>query len=531
MGTRLHGMVLGTAHRYPDRIAVVAAGRPVTYGVLAWRVEAFARGLLSLGLQTGERVALWLPKQVEQVVAAFGTAGAGGIFVPVNSVLKPMQAAHILRDSAAAVLVTSNARLAQLATEVASLPNLRLVLLVDAEADASASMTAPLLLPPGMRVLPFQAAEQADGPGLPNVGPDDLAALFYTSGSTGRPKGVMLSHLNLAVGAVSVAQYLGNTKEDRLLAVLPFSFDYGFSQFTTAFASGAAVVLHDYLLPRDVVTTVARESITGLAGVPPLWSALAAQEWPASVAEHLRYVTNSGGVLPQAVLGKLRLQWPRTQIFLMYGLTEAFRSTYLPPEQLDQRPDSIGQAIPNADVRVLREDGSECAAGEQGELVHSGPLVAQGYWGDPMATAARFRPAPPEMQGQRAVWSGDTAWRDSAGFLFFAGRRDGMLKSSGYRVSPTEVEEVAYTTGLVGDAVLVGLPHERLGHELVLFVTAPRSGEKDPEALSQALRGALPGYLFPAAIVWRSALPRTAHGKFDRVALAAEAAQALHGLA
>lgn len=524
-------MVLATAHRYPDRIAVVAAGRPTTYGVLAWRVEAFARGLLAMGLQPGDRVALWLPKQVEQVVAAFGAAAAGGVFVPVNSVLKPAQTAHILRDAAASVLVTSAARFAQLGAEMASLPNLQLVLLVDADSAPIDGSAVPPPTLPRVRVLPFTAAELEPGAGLPKVVADDLAALFYTSGSTGRPKGVMLSHLNLAVGAISVAQYLGNTKEDRLLAVLPFSFDYGFSQFTTAFASGAAVVLHDYLLPRDVVTTVSRESITGLAGVPPLWSALAAQEWPASVADHLRYATNSGGVLPQAVLGKLRQQWPRTRLFLMYGLTEAFRSTYLPPEQLDQHPDSIGQAIPNADVRVLREDGTECAAGEQGELVHAGPLVAQGYWGDAMATAARFRPAPPGMKGERAVWSGDTVWRDAAGWLYFAGRRDGMLKTSGYRVSPTEVEEVAYSTGLVGDAVLVGLPHERLGHELVLFVTAPRNGEQSPEELSQALRAALPGYLFPAAIVWRSALPRTAHGKFDRVALLAEAKQAMQGLA
>jgi len=527
VSTSLHSLVLGSAHRYPDRVAMLVAGRPTTYGVLALRLQAFAGGLVSLGLQFGERVALWLPKQVEQVVAAFGTSAAGGVFVPVNSVLKPAQAAHVLRDSGAVVLVTSAARLEQLLPELVSLPALRLVLLVDA--DSTPELSA--MLPPSLRVLPFVAAEMEDGSALPTVGTDHLAALFYTSGSTGRPKGVMLSHLNLCVGAVSVAQYLGNTKEDRLLAVLPFSFDYGFSQFTTAFLSGAAVVMHDYLLPRDVVTAVSRESITGLAGVPPLWSALAGQDWPASVSEHLRYITNSGGVLPQAVLGKLRQHWPRTKVFLMYGLTEAFRSTYLPAEQIDQHPDSIGTAIPNADVRVLREDGTECAAGEPGELVHSGPLVAQGYWGDAMGTAARFRPAPEFMQGSRAVWSGDTVWRNAEGFLFFSGRRDGQLKTSGYRVSPTEVEEVAYSTGLVGDAVLVGLPHERLGHELVLFVTAPRAKESEPEALEQALRAALPSYLYPASIVWRSALPRTAHGKFDRVLLTSEAGQAMRGLA
>lgn len=526
MNSRLHSLLLVTAHRHPERVALLAGGRPVTYGVLALRVDALAHGLVGLGLQPGDRLAVWLPKSPEAVLSIFGTSLAGGVFVPIHPGLKPVQVSHILADAGASLLVTSAARLAQLGPVLEGAPALRLVLLVD-----SLPTELPGHLPPGLRVVSLAAAETERSSVLPAVAADALAALFYTSGSTGRPKGVMLSHLNLCVGASSVAQYLGNTREDRILAVLPFSFDYGFSQLTTGFLTGASVVLMDYLLPRDVVQTVVREGVTGLAGVPPLWSALSALEWPEAARTRLRYLTNSGGVMPQPVLARLRQQLPATRIFLMYGLTEAFRSTYLPPEEVGAHPDSIGRAIPNADVCVLRPDGTPCDVGEQGELVHSGPLVAQGYWNDPEATAARFRPAPSFMQGERAVWSGDTVWTDVEGRLYFVGREDGMLKSSGHRVSPVEVEEVAYGTGLVGDAVLVGLPHDSRGHELVLFATEPRGVEQDPDALMRALRSALPSYLVPATIIWRTALPRTPNGKFDRVALVAEAGQQMKALA
>lgn len=518
MTSRLHSLLLATAHRQPERLALLEGGRPVTYGVLALRVEAAAQGLVALGLEVGARLAIWLPKTTDAIIATFATSLAGGVFVPVHPGLKSAQVTHVLEDAGAAVLVTSASRLAQLAPRLEALPQLRTVLLVD-----EAPLELVSLLPAGLRLLPFTALETQGSRALPGLKADHVVALFYTSGSTGQPKGVMLSHLNLCVGAASVVQYLDNGREDRLLAVLPLSFDYGFSQVTTGFLAGACVVLMDYLLPRDVVQAVTREGITGLAGVPPLWSALSTQEWPDAARKTLRYLTNSGGTMPQPVLARLRRQLPSTRVFLMYGLTEAFRSTYLRPEEVDQHPDSIGRAIPNADVRVLRPDGEPCAVGEHGELVHAGPLVALGYWNDAAATALRFRAAPPFMQGARAVWSGDTVWADDEGRLHFVGREDGMLKSSGYRISPVEVEEAAYATGLVGDAVLVGVPHDTLGHELVLFATEARTGEHEPAALLAALRTALPSHLVPASVFWRPALPRTPHGKFDRVALTDEA--------
>lgn len=351
-----------------------------------------------------------------------------------------------------------------------------------------------------------------------------MAAILYTSGSTGRPKGVVLSHRNLVAGAASVASYLGNNADDRILSVLPLSFDYGLNQLTTAFEVGACAVLMNYLLPRDIPAAVAVHGITGLAAVPALWTQLARQAWPQ--VDTLRYITNSGGVMPQATLASLRRMLPATKVFLMYGLTEAFRSTYLPPEELDRRPDSIGRAIPNAEVLVLRPDGSPCAAGEPGELVHRGALVSLGYWNDAAQTAQRFRPLPRSGAGlplpEIAVWSGDTVKRDEEGFLYFVGRADDMIKVSGYRISPAEIEEVILASGLAAEAAALGVPHPALGQAIVIVA---KRAEKDvtPATLLQECRRCLPAYMLPSHIaVNEEDLPRNPNGKIDRKALQAE---------
>jgi acyl-CoA ligase (AMP-forming) (exosortase A-associated) len=344
---------------------------------------------------------------------------------------------------------------------------------------------------------------------------------------------VVLSHRNVVAGAESVAQYLENRESDRLLAVLPFSFDYGFSQMTTAFHRGACVVLINHLFPRDVIAAVARERITGLAAVPPLWIQLAQLDWPASVHEHLRYLTNSGGAMPRPLVDTLRKKLPRTQLFLMYGLTEAFRSTYLPPAELDRRPDSMGKAIPNAEILVMRPDGTPCAANEPGELVHRGALVGLGYWNDPEKTAERYRPAPAQpagiMRPEIAVWSGDTVRRDEDGYLYFIGRKDDMIKTSGYRVSPTEIEEVIYATGLVAEAAAFGVPHATLGQAIVV-VAAPAAGASlDQNAILAACKKHLPAFMVPLLIQARTSLPRNPNGKIDRKQLATECAGSFEG--
>jgi len=508
-----------TADRAPDREALRSGKHGMSYAVLCNSADAFAHALVGLGLERHGRVAVYLDKRPEAVISIFGTARAGCCFVPVNPILKAEQVAYILQDCNVRVLVTSADRWAAFGPHLVSCPDLRHIVLIG-DAD----------VPGAEGVVVHRFEDLLSGAGaapLHRVIDADMAAILYTSGSTGRPKGVVLSHRNMVAGAHSVASYLGNHADDRLLAVLPLSFDYGLSQLTTAFSVGACAVLHNYLLPQDVVRALARERITGLAAVPPLWIQLAALKWPEGIDEHLRYFTNSGGAMPTATLAALREKAPRAKPFLMYGLTEAFRSTYLPPEEVDRRPTSMGKAIPNAEILVVREDGRECEPNEPGELVHRGALVSLGYWNDPEKTAERFRPVPGQrrelVMPEIAVWSGDTVKRDAEGFLYFVSRRDEMIKTSGYRVSPTEIEEVIYRTGLVAEAAAFGVEHPQLGQAVVVVAQPVAGGTADTDRLLAACREALPNYMLPAHIDWmETALPRNANGKIDRKALSTE---------
>ena len=515
----VHDFIFSSAERTPAAEALVDGARRLTYAQLAALTRRTCAALRARGARRGERVAVYMEKNIEHVAALFGAAAAGMVFVPVNPLLKPEQVAYILRDCDVRVLVTSADRLRQLAPSLGGCDSLHTVLALGAARAATAVADVGQI-----KVLDWEAAlADADGDvvALParRITDSDVAAILYTSGSTGQPKGVVLSHRNLVAGAASVANYLGNTAEDRILAVLPLSFDYGLSQLTTAFLSGACAVLINHLLPRDVLTAVIAERITGLAGVPPLWIQLAALDWPTVCT--LRYLTNSGGAMPRATLDQLRARLPGAQPYLMYGLTEAFRSTFLPPAELDRRPDSMGKAIPNAEVLVLRPDGSECAPGEPGELVHRGPLVSLGYWNDAARTGERFKPYRSPLTGlmlpEMAVWSGDTVRRDEEGFLYFISRADEMIKTSGYRVSPGEVEAVLYAQGEVAEAAALGVPHPVLGQAIVVVVAVRDGRVLDEARLLAALKPHLPNYMLPHKIILaEGSLPRNANGKIDR---------------
>ena len=520
----LHELPARAAACWPARAALTVGGQHLAYADLFSQVERCAASLLALGLARGARVAVYLEKRVEAVVASFAAPAAGGVLVPVNPLLKATQVAHILQDAGVAVLVTSAPRLAALAPVLAACPELRHVVVCDDLVPA-----APGPWPVGLGLHAWHNIPAHPPAEWPTVLESDVAVIFYTSGSTGQPKGVVLTHRNLVAGASSVAGYLHNQADDTLLAALPLSFDAGFSQLTTAFLVGARVVLLNYLLPRDVLQAMVRERVTGLTAVPPLYIQLAGLEWPDGVAQHLRYWANTGGRMPRATLERLRHLVPGAQPYLMYGLTEAFRSTYLPPAEVDRRPDSIGRAIPNAEVRVLREDGSECAVDEPGELVHRGPLVALGYWNRPEETARRFKPWPSALlpaggdwlAPERAVYSGDTVRRDAEGFLYFVGRRDEMMKTSGYRVSPTEVEEALYASGLVAEALVYAVPDEVLGSAICAAVLASRNAsghtDEDSAAVLAHCREHLPAFMLPKALNWvDQPLPRSPNGKLDR---------------
>ena len=457
------------------------------YAGLEAAVGRLAAALKARGLAHGDRIASWLPKNRLTSLLPLAAARAGLVHVPVNPLLKRLQVAHILADSAAALLISGAARLATLEEGDAACPVLD-------EREANALFDHPAALGPS------------------GHDPDDIAALLYTSGSTGRPKGVMLSHANLWLGAISVAHYLRLTAADRTLAVLPLSFDYGQNQLFSTWAAGGAVVPLDYLTARDVIRAVERNRINTLAGVPPLWVQLIEAPWPPEAALSLRRLTNSGGKLAPSVVRRMREVFPAADIYSMYGLTEAFRSTYLEPALLDDHPDSMGAAIPFAEIMVVDADGRAAA---EGELVHAGPLVAKGYWQDPARTAERFKPAPAgSSYGGMAVWSGDRVRKDDAGLLYFVGREDGMIKTSGNRVSPTEVEEAAIASGLVYEAVALGYPDDRLGEGIALVLRPDRRAREDE--LRAFLKKELPNFMQPGRIIWRDELPRSPNGKLDR---------------
>jgi acyl-CoA ligase (AMP-forming) (exosortase A-associated) len=511
MRTQLHQILAETASARPEAPALTIKDTTVSYRDLWDEARAFAAGLRRIGLGRGERVAIYLDKRIETVASVFGVSAAGGAFVPVNPLLRAQQVGYILDDCSVRVLVTSADRLERLGDELKRCPSVEHVVVVPERGNGAGEHDFPV-----DSWAAFLDAGVAPGQNLIDL---DMAAIFYTSGSTGKPKGVVLSHRNLLVGGESVSQYLGNHERDCILAALPLSFDAGFSQLTTGFTVGAHVVLVNYLLPAEVVRLCAQHGVTGLTCVPPLWLQLAEQAWPREATRTMRYFANTGGRMPKSTLDRLREIFPDAKPYLMYGLTEAFRSTYLDPGEVDRRPDSIGKAIPNAEILVVRDDGSPCDPGEHGELVHRGALVAMGYWNDPERTAERFRPVPSRDGGictqETAVFSGDLVRRDEEGFLYFVGRKDEMIKTSGYRVSPTEIEEVAYGTGLVGDAVALGVDDERLGQRIVLAVS-PANGRLEGDELQAELRRQLPLYMVPKQVVVRPSLPRSPNNKFDR---------------
>lgn len=501
----------------PDRPAVTFKSETLTYRELADQVGRVASGLYALGVRRGDRVAVYAEKRLETVVALLAIAATGAVLVPVNPLFKTRHLAYVIDDCAPRAVITTAQRWHTVRTALTPETSVEHVVLIGATRIEEAAGQR-------WRVHGWSVLGDTEATPIPDAAAvidQDIAAIMYTSGSTGGPKGVVLSHRNIVAGASSVAGYLGHTSDDVVLAVLPLSFDAGFSQLTTSLIAGAHVVLVNYLLPKEVVRLCGRHGVTGLTCVPPLWLQLIDQQWPVEATERLRYFANTGGRMPRATLARLRQLFATSEPYLMYGLTEAFRSTYLDPTEVERRPDSIGKAIPNAEILVVRPDGSPCAPGEHGELVHRGALVAQGYWHDADRTAERFRPVPGATGATRpeiAVWSGDTAYRDEEGFLYFVGRVDDMIKTSGYRISPTEIEEAVYATGLVSEAVAIGVDDSVLGQHIVLFV-ALREPAMSRADLSRALATELPKYMLPHRIDVLAQLPRSVNGKFDRIAL------------
>jgi acyl-CoA ligase (AMP-forming) (exosortase A-associated) len=510
----INHMLRTSARRFPKNEALVHGSQRLTYREVLNLTAGLTQGLRSAGLRRGDRVGIFLDSSVEQVISIFGIAQAGGVFVPVNGLLLSAQVSHIANDCQIRGLITSAAKLAVLTGILTEIPSLEFIVVVGGDGTPVKVDLANYSFD---QLCSLNTREPED------VGIEkDLAAILYTSGSTGKAKGVMLSHANIIAGSSIVSTYLNLSQDDRILAVLPFSFDAGLNQLMTAFQQGCTIVLMTFVFAMEIVEMLLKEHITGLAGVPTVWNFLAhpSSKLQRQALPHLRYITNTGGAMPQRVLATLRQALPTTKIFLMYGLTEAFRSTYLPPEELDRRPTSIGKAIPNTEILVINDAGQPCRPGEIGELVHRGPTVSLGYWGLSELTDSVLKPhpflSPGRHDGEKVCFSGDLARADEEGFLYFVGRRDNMIKSSGFRVSPTEVEEILFQSGKVREAAVIGVPDEILGQTIKAFVAPQHDGESlDIAGLLDFCAEKLPRYMVPAAIEVLSPLPKTPTGKVD----------------
>ena len=502
--------------RRTDHPALVLAEAELSHAELRRRALTLAAGLETAGVRAGDRVGIHLRKSFEEVVATLAVARIGAVFVNVNYQWTPHQLAFVAQDCGLRALVTDGRKLRTM-QDPESVPTL---ICTDEPPAGSA----------GSRALPLAGLDAGEPAAALPRRADDLAALLYTSGSTGRPKGVMVTHRNLLDGAEIVSGYVHNTPGERVLSLLPLSFDYGLNQLTSMLLVGGTLVLQPVHMPVEIVKTIQRQRVTGLPLVPPSWIGLARYlEESGERLPSLRYATNTGGKIPDGILERIPELLPGVDFYLMYGLTEAFRSTYLEPAEFDAKRGSIGRAIPGVEIFVVDPEKGLCAPGQTGELVHRGKLVSRGYWGDPEKTAQRIRPCPAlgdRIGNEAVVFSGDLVRADEDGVLWFEGRTDAMIKCSGYRISPTEVEEILHTSGLVGDVVAFGVEDLELGQRVHVAVTAHASSSSseplDRSALLRHCRANMPSYMVPATIhLWPGSMPRTASGKFDRPAIVA----------
>ena len=486
-------MLWGAAERAGDRVAIVertsAGVIETTYAALMSQAAGVAGALRERGVGRDDRVAILMPRGAAAAAAAFGVLAAGGIVVIANETLRTRQLEHVLSHAGARVLLYS----ADLLAQVGRAP------------ETGAEMLDAATLPLSGDLRPV---ERIGG---------DPAQIIYTSGSTGKPKGVTLGHGNLWSGARAISSFLEITSDDRIASLLPFSFNYGFNQLLLAMLNAATLVVERSPLAQQIAATLREQRVTVLGCVPPLWLQLLGAPDFCEPLPSLRVMKNTGGRVPVPAVRRLREAHPHAKLFLMYGLTEGIRGTYLPPDEVDAHPESIGRAIPGAEIMVLRPDGTECDAEEEGELVQRGPTVALGYWNDPEATARVFRPNPRRAggapDGERVVFSGDLVRRDAEGRLYFVGRRDCMIKTLGYRVCPDEVCEVLYASGEVAEAVVVDEPDEQRGSRIVAYVALKGGGSL--QRLQRWCRTELPRYMQPARIEVVEAVARTTSGKFD----------------
>jgi acyl-CoA synthetase (AMP-forming)/AMP-acid ligase II len=494
--TNLWELFVATARRDSARPAIIGGGRSWTYGQWLARASGYAAAYRAAGVAANDRVLLRARNSTEIAAALTGAWGAGAIPCLLDSSAPPVHVAHAVTTVGPRLLVLDD--------------------------DAS--------LPTGLAAL--HARDVADG-GVapePRALPTDVGLIDFTSGSTGRPKAVAHSHGALARGCRAVAGYLGIGAADRLLCPVPWSFSYGSMQLQFAALLGVMHILPEANTPFAVCESLARDRPTVLAGFGSLYTNLLRGVSPVRTTDlgSLRLLVNTGGAIPRPVLDDVLEVFAHCRVALNYGLTESYRSAALDPALVRTRADSLGRPIPGVDLIIVRDDGSLAAPGEIGEIVHRGDYLCLGYWNDPEATARVLRSDPLMPAGSpypgRVLFTGDLGYRDAEGFLYFKGRRDHQLKSMGARVSPGEIEELLFASGLVREVAVFGMPHDLIGDEVWAAVVARAPDQDVKRELDRYARPLMSPYMLPRRWLVLPALPRTSNGKVDYPGLKAAAA-------
>lgn len=499
-----------SAERSPDKVALICEGHRLTYSHLDAMANRLANALRANGVQRGDRVAVYLNNSVESVVAIFAALKAGGVFVVINHTTKHEKLAYILNNCQATALIT-DARKDELANDMmVECPSIRICILCSKGSNG--------VLQHGS-LLTFNAI-QADYPPErpPQVNIDlDLACLIYTSGSTGDPKGVMSDHSNVVFAASSIISYLENRQDDIVINVLPLSFDYGLYQLLMVFKFGGTLVLEQsFAYPAAILKRMEEEHVTGFPGVPTVFAILLRMDLSPYDLSSLRYLSNTAAALPPSHIMELREKFHWATLYSMYGLTETKRTLFLPPDQLDKRPGSVGIAIPGTEVWIEDEAGNRLGPGDTGELIVRGRHVMRGYWGDAESTARRYRPG--HLPGERLCYTGDLFRMDEDGYLYFVSRKDDIIKTRGEKVAPKEVENVLYGIKGVVEAAVVGVPDPILGQVPKAVIVVDGVELSEAQVIAHC-RSHLEDFMVPKYVEFRSELPKTSSGKIKKTHL------------
>ncbi len=503
---RVEHFLSRSAREWPCKVALITGEGRWTYAELEAMSNQVAHGLTHLGVNRGDRVVLCLENSVTAVVSLFGVLKSGGVASLIHPTTKTRKLSYILDHSDARVVITQASLLPIVRPATRAIPSVIATLVAGGTRDGGADERPLDVLMQGASCAPHESG------GIET----DLAFLIYTSGSTGTPKGVMMTHRNVLSASTSITEYLENRSEDVIFCALPLSFDYGLYQILMAFQVGGTVVLEkSFTYPQSALKRLAEEQVTGFPLVPTMAAVLLGLKGlvPGRFP-HLRYLTNTAAALPPSHIARLQELFPTTRIYSMYGLTECKRCTYLPPEQISLRPESVGKAIPNTEVYILDEQGNRVGPGEIGELVVRGPHVMQGYWKDPEATAQVLRPG--DHPWERVLHTGDLFRMDEEGYLYFVGRRDDIIKTRGEKVSPKEIENVLYSLPGVREAAVVGLPDPILGQKIQAIVVPEDGATLSERDIVLGCAAHLESFMVPQIVEFRAELPKTDSGKIRK---------------